>query len=51
MEIEPLRLFDILEKYAQLSGKALLVYIPCWENESDEVKQEIVDFYCDKMTE
>lgn len=51
MEIESLRLFDVLEKYAELNSKALLIYIPCWENESDEMKQEIVDFYRDKMPE
>lgn len=49
MEIDCLRLFDVLEDYAKTIKQALLVFIPCWENESDEVKQEIVDFYSDKM--
>ncbi len=49
MELDCLRLFDVLENYAKLINKALLIFIPSWENESDEVKQEIVNFYQDKM--
>ena len=49
MEIDCFRLSEILEDYSKAKGQALLVFQPCWEHFADELKQEAVDFYRDKM--
>lgn len=49
MEINCLTLFESLENYAGIVGKALLVLVPTWSNASDEEKQEIFDFYEGKV--
>jgi hypothetical protein len=51
MELDCLRLFDVLEDYSKITKKALLVYIPTWENKSYEDIKEIVNFYENKMPE
>jgi hypothetical protein len=51
MELDCLRLFDVLEDYSKITKKALLVYTPVWENKSSEEKEEIINFYKDKMPE
>lgn len=49
MEIDCLRLFEVLEDYAKVINKALLIIVPTWENASEEMKEEAVNFYRDKM--
>jgi len=51
MELDCLRLSEILEDYSKVTGNVLLVFQPCWEDHTDEMKQEAVDFYRDKMPE
>lgn len=51
MNIECLPLFEVLEDYAKLINKALLIFIPSWENETEEVKSVILGFYRDKVPE
>ena len=49
MELDCLRLSEILEDYTKVTKNVLLVFQPCWEDSTDELKQEAVDFYRDKM--
>jgi hypothetical protein len=51
MELDCLRLFEILEDYSKIINKALLIIIPAWENETEELKSEVIYFYKDKMPE